>query len=499
MSYRTIGSVLPQHPLQREDTGSGLLPSGTDFARVMQKAGGVKPKATARKGGDVPIRPTSSDSGEDGDASDQTANRPAVKATKTLNTAPDIVPWQGIMGIPGAALALARQPAGGSMGSDDVPSASATATESSPQSATESSFGCSVSGGEASGARPPIDVASAESAGGLSPKSPATALGQRQDEALSTDQGRSRTAGIESPAPAGHPGCDTSAEETSASSGSLTSASKVASGTPESAAAPPLPDIDTEEFPSTQTPVPSSFTPHQLDHPPPPDASGMSPALHPGTMLKAPEMDESSCPTEQFLPWSKAGAEARLAAERGQTPADLETDRIVAAASGAVEAARLMADHTRGQEPSGSAPTRTSRSEVIGRTIEGAVVSLQHARATSLSVVVKPDGVTELSLHFKLQGGQVEALAVLQRGDFKSLNSEWAQLQSRLADHGIRLAPLVSTPHATTSAGGQFFSQKQRKDDGLTPDLPQSITSPSPAPKRSAPPSGFTTGREWWA
>ena len=102
------------------------------------------------------------------------------------------------------------------------------------------------------------------------------------------------------------------------------------------------------------------------------------------------------------------------------------------------------------------------------------VVGLQQTNAGSLAVVLKPDGNTEISLHLKLQHGHFEAFAVLERGDFKALTSEWAQLQSRLADQGIRLAPLVSNlPHTTGFAGGQFSSPKQQRDDTpSTADFP---------------------------
>ena len=144
--------------------------------------------------------------------------------------------------------------------------------------------------------------------------------------------------------------------------------------------------------------------------------------------------------------------------------------------------------------------TQPTLGQTIGRAIESAVVGLQHVNATSLAVVLKPDENTQLSLHFKLQHGHFEAFAVLERGDFKSLTSEWAQLQSRLADQGIRLAPLVSNlPRTSGFAGGQFSSPKQQRDDASSVDAPGPNIASLTARKSGAPTGPSTTGREWWA
>jgi hypothetical protein len=138
--------------------------------------------------------------------------------------------------------------------------------------------------------------------------------------------------------------------------------------------------------------------------------------------------------------------------------------------------------------------------QTVGRAVENTVVGLQHANATSLAVVLKPDGNTEISLHVSLKRGHFEALAVLERGDFKSLTSEWSQLQSRLADQGIHLAPLASNLSRTAGfAGGQFSSAKQQRDDTSSADLPGANIASLTARKSGVPTVSSTTGREWWA
>jgi hypothetical protein len=220
-------------------------------------------------------------------------------------------------------------------------------------------------------------------------------------------------------------------------------------------------------------------------------------------MQTAREADESSCRTEQILPVLKAEADSpRPEGQDRKSPATA-ADRFVVAPATAAEAAAMMASGPVGHaflghtETSSALPTQAHE---LGRAIENAAVGLQHANATSLAVVLKPDGNTEISLHLKLQHGHFEAFAVLERGDFNSLDSEWAQLQGRLADQGIRLAPLVSNlPRNAAFAGGQFSSPNQQRDDTPSADFPGPRNISSPARKSGAPIVRSTTGREWWA
>jgi hypothetical protein len=178
-------------------------------------------------------------------------------------------------------------------------------------------------------------------------------------------------------------------------------------------------------------------------------------------------------------------------------------DRIASAPAATAEAAVMLSNRSvehafLPQTETSSAPPTPG--QAVGRAVENAAVGLQHANATSLAVVLKPDANTEISLHLKLQHGHFEAFAVLERGDFRSLHSEWAQLQGRLADQGIRLAPLVSNlPRTATFAGGQFSSPKQQRDDTPSADFPGSRIKLSPTRKSGAPIVRSTTGREWWA
>lgn len=245
---------------------------------------------------------------------------------------------------------------------------------------------------------------------------------------------------------------------------------------------------------ATLEPVPDSL----------PSASGMWPALHRNTMQTTHEVDENAGQAEQNLPALEAAPDSSRPTEQDRGASAAITDRIPTVPAAATEeAAVMMVNHPVGHDfvaHTETGSTQPTLAQAVGRVIENTVVGLQHASATSLAVVLKPDGNTQLSLQLKLQHGHFEAFAVLERGDFKSLTSEWAQLQGRLADQGIRLAPLVSNlPRTSGFAGGQFSSPKQQRDDASSVDAPGPNIASLTARKSGAPTVPSTTGREWWA
>lgn len=87
---------------------------------------------------------------------------------------------------------------------------------------------------------------------------------------------------------------------------------------------------------------------------------------------------------------------------------------------------------------------------------------LQDSSADSLRVVIKPDAGTQLSLELRQHGDNVDAQAVLQRGDFNQFNQHWAELQQHLEQRGIRLAPLANQGNAAGYSGHGAFQQHQQ-------------------------------------
>jgi hypothetical protein len=107
-------------------------------------------------------------------------------------------------------------------------------------------------------------------------------------------------------------------------------------------------------------------------------------------------------------------------------------------------------------------------------------------------------------LHVKLQQGHLEALAVLEHGDFAALGAEWTGLQNRLAEQGVRLAPLAPGPeHSMSFLGGESHGARQeREPENSTPAIEdldklaatRTVTSMSAARNKSS-----SSQREWWA
>ena len=81
---------------------------------------------------------------------------------------------------------------------------------------------------------------------------------------------------------------------------------------------------------------------------------------------------------------------------------------------------------------------------------------LVESNSDSLSVVIKPAVGTELSLELRQRNGGVEAQATLTRGDHQFLSQHWPELQQRLEQRGIKLAPLGGETDFSANDNGQF-------------------------------------------
>ncbi len=109
-----------------------------------------------------------------------------------------------------------------------------------------------------------------------------------------------------------------------------------------------------------------------------------------------------------------------------------------------------------------AAPT-DARMQLVERThdlISAHALRVQEAKTDSMSVVLKPDSGTELSLQLRQKDGVVEAQAMLSQGDHQLLNQHWADLQARLELRGIKLSPLggegtLNSGNFSSENGGQ--------------------------------------------
>jgi hypothetical protein len=89
-------------------------------------------------------------------------------------------------------------------------------------------------------------------------------------------------------------------------------------------------------------------------------------------------------------------------------------------------------------------------------TVEATI--LRQFKPGALTAVVRPDASSELRLELRLNRGQVEAQAVLEKGDLHAFAGGWEELQKSLRAQGIQLQPLVemsSRPSTDLSGDGQ--------------------------------------------
>ncbi|HUS36117.1 MAG TPA: hypothetical protein VM680_12270 [Verrucomicrobiae bacterium] len=88
-------------------------------------------------------------------------------------------------------------------------------------------------------------------------------------------------------------------------------------------------------------------------------------------------------------------------------------------------------------------PVKTVDAARLVETIRTEVANVRHLGETNMTVVLRPDSGTQLSLNVSIgRDGTIHAQARCERGDFQTLNAQWPQLQQSLAAHGIRIADL---------------------------------------------------------
>jgi hypothetical protein len=121
----------------------------------------------------------------------------------------------------------------------------------------------------------------------------------------------------------------------------------------------------------------------------------------------------------------------------------------------------------------------------------------ERSGSDTLTVVIKPGGGTQLSLELRQHGDGVEAQASLQQGDYHHLNQNWSDLQQRLEQRGIRLAPLVDGGSFTNSGNEQSGKSPARPSETLADlDLSKPL---NPTLTSQMGRTRMATGWETWA
>jgi hypothetical protein len=230
----------------------------------------------------------------------------------------------------------------------------------------------------------------------------------------------------------------------------------------------------------------------------PENARGMSAALQESTMQPPHEVDETSGAARQNLPsFGDAGESAH-----SQEPPAEKAGRAKRAPVASDEAIPPVppASPDRAADFSAAAPEKgaSPTSRAVAQTADRLAEDLRRGNAVSMVLTLKPDAGTHISLHVKQHAGHLEAIAVLERGDFKTLNSEWNQLQTRLAKRGIRLAPLVGNGTRADSGGNAPSSRRQSPNPSAC-DLPGPAETTRAAGRSATQNATPPVATEWWA
>lgn len=229
----------------------------------------------------------------------------------------------------------------------------------------------------------------------------------------------------------------------------------------------------------------------------------MSLASEPDTMSVTRETNETANGAGQNLPTADAVAEVTRSVGRDRKEATPAAERALTASGTLPEHAAAVTAHGANAEPmahGAEALPSTSPLEAVHRAIETTTLGLERMQNASVSMVLNPDANTQLSLHVKWQQGHFEAQAVLERGDFNALGAHWSQLQNRLAEQGIRLAPLASTSNPNLSfSQNQFSAPRQQQEPAQAVELPVRNLPKSKALNATARPVAAGSAREWWA
>ncbi len=219
------------------------------------------------------------------------------------------------------------------------------------------------------------------------------------------------------------------------------------------------------------------------------------------------QVNEIACPGEQKLPGAAAGGVVPPADERERRAGGAAPEPDLTMPSGAAQPGLGTPEPPAEQElpvhPEPLSP-HLGAVEAVRHAIDDAAAGLRRGDGASVSLVLRPDANIQLALHVKFQQGHLEALAVLERGDFAALGAGWTQLQSRLAEQGVRLAPLVpgSDPSMSFLGGEPHRPGQDRQPKHPTPaleDLPNLVATRTGTSKSAARNKSFSTQREWWA
>jgi hypothetical protein len=228
-------------------------------------------------------------------------------------------------------------------------------------------------------------------------------------------------------------------------------------------------------------------------------------------MKKTDQTNKVAGQAEKVLPGNMvSAAPEKVLPSRGlSVPVPAGGERLEAnAANLAVAPDRAAGGITPPDEAAAVSNVSDRGAQALDRTHE--LVSLHalrlvDAKADLLQVVLKPGEGTKLSLELRQRGGVIEAQAVLQAGDFEHLKQHWPELQQRLEQRGIKLAPLTSDEKTATGSGSQGFQNQRNQPAEREPLLAGAFAGFVPAgamtnlPAEPAGQAASSRGWQTWA
>lgn len=218
-----------------------------------------------------------------------------------------------------------------------------------------------------------------------------------------------------------------------------------------------------------ETPVNTADSASTKPHAPTTELGGTSAAEQTATMNNAEPAAKVAGTPESSVPAVTALASAVQAVTRSK-PAVKASARVESSDASAPTNPMSASRPPSAEETSStnliSASSQTElRARALDRTHDILALhgmQLKQSNTDSLNVVIKPGAGLQLSLQMKQTGDGIQAQAVLQQGNFNELNKHWAELQQRLEERGIRLAPL-GNESAAANNGGENFQQQSRQ------------------------------------
>lgn len=196
---------------------------------------------------------------------------------------------------------------------------------------------------------------------------------------------------------------------------------------------------------------------------------GIAGANYGSTMKTGPNMEEIAGNTQQLLPSAAAGPVAALPTL--PTEDGRKAGNVGSSPESLLEAGRLAPAPVRLDTSDAGELTEVTTPPSVARTAElisREVRMFKRGGDDLVEVVLTPDVKTQISLRLQWREGQVEVQARCDFGDYRSLNTEWPQLQAALASQGVRLSHLSerATTGFTDFFNQQGFSQRQGGEQG---------------------------------